>query len=137
MSSGVWSFDAVPQAPAAARHAIGQVAERYRVGEELRDAMELCVSEAVTNAVMHAYRGPEPGRIELEATVKEDGLCVYVRDDGDGIAPAAESPGLGLGLPLMTRLADAVQISTHPDGGTEVRMTFTLERDASRPRFAH
>ena len=30
--------------------------------------------------------------------------------------------------PELTRLADAVQISTHPDGGTEVRMTFTVER---------
>ena len=38
----------------------------------------------------------------------------------------------------MTRLADAVQISTHPDGGTEVRMTFTVERRGEpQPRFAH
>jgi serine/threonine-protein kinase RsbW/stage II sporulation protein AB (anti-sigma F factor) len=53
------------------------------------------------------------------------------------MTPRPDSPGLGLGLPLMTRLADAVQISTHPEGGTEVRMTFTVARDEPSPRFAH
>jgi serine/threonine-protein kinase RsbW/stage II sporulation protein AB (anti-sigma F factor) len=67
----------------------------------------------------------------------DDTVHVVVRDHGRGMTPRPDSPGLGLGLPLMTRLADAVQISTHPEGGTEVRMTFTVEREDPRPRFAH
>jgi serine/threonine-protein kinase RsbW len=127
VSSGVWSFDAVPQAPAAARHAIGQVAERYKVVEAVRDAMELAVSEAVTNAVVHAYRGPEPaGRIELEATLTEDGLCVYVRDDGAGLTPVAESPGLGLGLPLMANLSERFEVRNRNGGGTEIVLHFPV-----------
>ena len=127
MSSGVWSFDAVPQAPAAARHAIGQVAEQYHVVEEVRDAMELAVSEAVTNAVVHAYRGSQAaGQIELEATLMNDGLCVYVRDDGAGIRPAAETQGLGLGLPLMANLSDRFEVRPRRGGGTEIVLHFPL-----------
>ena len=37
--------------------------------------------------------------------------------------PRADSPGLGLGLPLMAHLADAVDIvRTSP--GTEIHLTF-------------
>ena len=127
MSSGVWSFDAVPQAPAAARFAIGKVAEQYHVVEEVRDAMELCVSEAVTNAVVHAYSGGGPtGRIEVEAALIEDGLCVYVRDDGAGLAHVAESPGLGLGLPLMANLSDRFEVRNRSEGGTEIVLHFPL-----------
>jgi serine/threonine-protein kinase RsbW len=105
-------------------------------GEALGDVL-LAVSEAATNAVLHAYlEAGRPGPLLLSARLMDDIVHVVVRDHGRGMTPRPDSPGLGLGLPLMTRLADAVQISTHPDGGTEVRMTFTVERPP-HPRFAH
>jgi len=99
----------------------------------------LAVSEAATNAVLHAYlEEGRPGPLLLSARLMDDIVHVVIRDHGRGMTPRPDSPGLGLGLPLMTRLADAVQISTHPDGGTEVRMTFTVERRGEpQPRFAH
>lgn len=40
--------------------------------------------------------------------------------------PRIDSPGAGLGLPLITHVADELEVATPPDGGTRVRMRFTL-----------
>jgi serine/threonine-protein kinase RsbW len=129
---------AVPASVSELRHALSQRLQSLPVPEELVEDIGLAVSEAATNAVLHAYVGDsEPGPLLLSARLMDDRVHVVIRDHGRGMTPRPDSPGLGLGLPLMTRLADAVQISTHPNGGTEVRMTFTVEADESQPRFAH
>jgi anti-sigma regulatory factor (Ser/Thr protein kinase) len=129
---------AVPQSVGELRHALSAQLETLPVPTELVEDIGLAVSEAATNAVLHAYLGAtQPGPLLLSARLMDDRVHVVVRDHGRGMTPRPDSPGLGLGLPLMTRLADAVQISTHPEGGTEVRMTFTVERSDERPRFAH
>ena len=129
---------AVPASVGELRHALSSELEALPVPSSLVEDIGLAVSEAATNAVLHAYLGASrPGPLLLSARLMDDTVHVVVRDHGRGMTPRPDSPGLGLGLPLMTRLADAVQISTHPEGGTEVRMTFTVERDQPRPRFAH
>ena len=60
------------------------------------------------------------------ATLREEKLEVVVRDEGMGIAPRADSPGLGLGLPLIASLTESVQLGRDDDERTEVRMTFPL-----------
>jgi serine/threonine-protein kinase RsbW/stage II sporulation protein AB (anti-sigma F factor) len=45
---------------------------------------------------------------------------------GRGIVPRPDSPGLGLGLPLIATLAESLELGTGPDDETEVRMTFEL-----------
>ena len=40
--------------------------------------------------------------------------------------PRPDSPGLGLGLPLIATLAESLELGTGPDDETEVRMTFEL-----------
>jgi anti-sigma regulatory factor (Ser/Thr protein kinase) len=129
---------AVPASVGELRHALSERLQCLPVPGELVDDIGLAVSEAATNVVLHAYTGDsEPGPLLLSARLMDDRVHVVIRDHGRGMTPRPDSPGLGLGLPLMTRLADAVQISTHPEGGTEVRMTFTVAVDESRPRFAH
>ncbi len=77
-----------------------------------RDAVGVVVSEAVTNAVLHAYRDREqPGRVHVSASLDDDGVEVAVDDDGLGMRPRVDSPGVGLGLPLMADLADRVEVS--------------------------
>ena len=49
-------------------------------------------------------------------------------DAGAGMAPRHDSPGLGLGLPLVGRVASSVDISARAGGGTLVRMSFDLDR---------
>lgn len=90
----------------------------------------LCVSEAVTNAVVHAYRDhPKPDDIELEARRPDGYLCIYVRDSGLGVRPRPDTPGAGFGLPLITQLASDVAVrSGRGDGaGTELAMRFELD----------
>ena len=90
-------------------------------------AISLCVSEAVTNAVVHAYRDQdEPGGIEIEAHRPNGYLCLYVRDQGCGLTPRLNSPGLGLGLPLISETATAVEVRDGATGGTEIVMRFEL-----------
>ena len=71
----------------------------------------MVVSEAVTNAVVHAYRDRErPGQVHVSASLEDEGVEVAVADDGIGLRPRADSPGVGLGMPLIADLADRVEI---------------------------
>ena len=56
---------------------------------------------------------------------------MIVRDHGSGMAPRVDSPGLGVGLPVMAAIAEALEIDTPDGSGTLVRMTFDLGEDPS------
>ena len=87
--------------------------------------MTLAVSEAVTNAIIHAFVGRERGRVALTAEAGEGCVLVRVLDDGRGMTPHPESPGLGLGLTMMASMATRCDIREGPAGlGTEVRLAF-------------
>lgn len=90
------------------------------------NAVALAVSEAVTNAIVHAYAdAPEPGEIEVVAQrAGDDRLEVLVCDDGRGMLPRPDSPGVGLGLPLVATLAESFEVQARSGGGTQVRMAF-------------
>lgn len=51
-------------------------------------------------------------------------LEVEVRDHGVGMRPRRDSPGLGLGLPLIGTLASSVEVDSGDDRQTCVRMRF-------------
>ena len=87
----------------------------------------LAVSEVVTNAVVHGYR-ETTGEVALEADHRGDTLRLSVADSGAGMAPRHDSPGLGLGLPLVTSVAEQVEIEAPAGGGTHVTMRFTLDQ---------
>ncbi len=86
----------------------------------------LAVSEVVTNCVVHGYRDGPGGQVAIEASRTGDTLKLSVADHGGGMAPRTDSPGLGLGLPLVGRVAERVDITSHADGGTLVSMWFSL-----------
>lgn len=116
-----------PEAVPALRHAIEQFAAALGATAGLLDELRLAVSEAVTNVILHAYVGrDEPGPVELTAALEGDALRVAVRDEGDGMVPRLDSPGLGLGLPLIARAAQDLEVRQPAAGGTEIRMTFRL-----------
>lgn len=97
--------------------------------EATADDVSLAVSEAVTNAVLHAYPAErEPGPIELAASVADDGqLEVEVCDHGCGMSPRTDSPGAGVGLRVIAAVAGAMRINPSRDGdGTCVTMRFAL-----------
>jgi serine/threonine-protein kinase RsbW len=90
------------------------------------DAIALAVTEAVTNAVLHAYVDEsEPGEVEvIVQRVADDRVEILVCDDGRGMRPRTDSPGLGLGLPLAATLAEHFEVQARDGGGTRVRMAF-------------
>ena len=117
----------MPEAVPSARHTIREFALHHGVDADLGDAMAMCVTEAVTNAVVHAYRDrTPPGDVEMAMERIDGALCVRVRDTGSGITPQLSTRGLGIGLPLMANLADPCELRTVDGGGTEVMLRFPL-----------
>lgn len=114
------------------RHAFGALGEAYALDTQTLSDIRLAVTEACTNVVVHAYPDGEEGPMEVLATLLEDELTVVVRDEGEGIGPRPDSPGLGLGLPLIASLAESVQLGRDEQERTEVRMTFSLYDDLGR-----
>lgn len=112
-----------PQRVAAARRAVASYARDLGCADV--HAIELAVSEAITNAVVHAFDGHGGGTITIEARPDTAGLAVSVTDDGRGMTPRPDSPGVGLGLPLIAQLTDGFSIrSGKGDRGTRVSMHF-------------
>jgi two-component sensor histidine kinase len=103
--------------------------------------VRLVVSEAVSNAVLHAYDG-EGGEIQVTAAVVPGELWILIADDGAGLrAERSENRGLGLGLGWMAQFSDGLTLLTRSSGGLEVRLRFNLfeatgEADASGARVA-
>jgi two-component sensor histidine kinase len=122
MSSLELTLVAEPPSVAVARHAISGFAEANGADS---GAVAVAVSEAVTNAILHAFPDADPGRIAVEARLSRvDCMDVVVSDNGHGITPNPDSPGLGFGLAMVASLADEVAIERTPAGGTRVRMRF-------------
>ena len=125
--SARWSFEATRRAPGECRRSVGEFAASAGATDRALSAIALCVSEALTNVFVHAYRHEDrPGRVDVEAELDGDGLCVRVRDRGCGPKPRLDSPGLGLGLPLMAQFCTSVLVRARRHGGTEVTMQFDL-----------
>jgi serine/threonine-protein kinase RsbW len=118
---------------AVVRHAFGAFAEAYALDDQTLADIRLAVTEACTNVIVHAYPDGYDGPLEIGASVDESRLTVVVRDHGPGIIPRPDSPGLGLGLPLIASLAESVQLRRDDQNRTEVRMTFPLDAPAEHP----
>ncbi len=108
------------------RHALGALEDAYALDAQTLSDIRLAVTEACTNVVVHAYPDGGEGPMEVLATLLGDELHVIVRDEGTGIVPRPDSPGLGLGLPLIASLAESVQLGRDEQQRTEVQMTFSL-----------
>jgi serine/threonine-protein kinase RsbW len=114
---------------AVVRHAFGGFAEALSVDEQTLADIKLAITEACTNVVIHAYDDDEDGSLEVDASIDDRRLTVVIRDRGRGIVPRPDSPGLGLGLPLIATLAESLELGKDDFDHTEVRMTFALDED--------
>jgi serine/threonine-protein kinase RsbW/stage II sporulation protein AB (anti-sigma F factor) len=122
-----WSGPAAPATVGQARHAVAELAAARGISGNRLDDLRMCVSEAVSNAVLHAFGDGRPdGIISISVEFSRDALTLVIRDNGNGLHKRRDSPGLGLGLPIIGALSDAMAIVTAVDGGTELSITFTL-----------
>ncbi len=128
-ASDVWlSVPARAENVAVVRQALAGLCEALLAEPRVVSDVKLAVTEACTNVVVHAYPDRD-GTMEVEAMPSGRTLSVTVRDHGQGIVPRADSPGLGLGLPMIASLSDSVEIrGGSEDGTTEIIMTFALDR---------
>lgn len=111
---------------AVVRHAFGGLGDALDVPDHALADVKLAVTEACTNVVVHAY--PDGvGPMSVSAGLADGALTVIVSDEGRGILPRPDSPGLGLGLPLIATLASSLELGTNDREETEVRMVFELD----------
>jgi serine/threonine-protein kinase RsbW len=91
----------------------------------------LAVGEALNNIVIHAYRDDlVPGSMTVNAHRELAHLAVAVIDEGRGFGPRVDSPGLGLGMPVIASLAATMSVApVNSSGrpGTIVLMGFALD----------
>ena len=125
------SLPAVPESVRDARTAVGDLVARLTGKDPVVDDVRLCVSEAVTNVVRHAY--PSVPRTEGRVDVGVD--CAQRRASesssgipGCGIAleSSREMPG-GYGLEIIDRLTTRHTVVSRSDSGTEIAMVFALD----------
>lgn len=109
------------------RQAVVRYARGCGASARRREDIALAVSEAISNAVMHAYVGRQDmaGCVGVEAWMDDDSLAVVVFDEGGGMSRRDDSPGLGLGLGLIDQMADTLEVEDSRPG-LRVRMTFAL-----------
>ena len=121
------AWQAVPKSVAEARRAVGDFAEAAGLDTSTLAALRVAVSEAVTNAVVHAYLDePEAGPVHVTAERTDDSMWVVVSDEGRGMIPRPDSPGIGLGLPLIARMTQGFELHERDGGGTVLRMRFRV-----------
>ena len=110
----------------AIRDQVTAVARKYIAEEATVQDIRLAVSEAATNSVVHG-RAPAGAMLVVRVDTFDGEMCVVVADQGRGMLPRHDSPGLGLGLPIMTTVASRIHVvSPGVDGHTEVHMYFPL-----------
>jgi len=134
MPSASWTAPATAESVPELRQAVVDFADQHGVPEPCLEDIRLAVSEALSNAVVHAFRGRADGTVIASVTVgASDWVEVRVTDDGSGMAPRNDSPGLGLGLPLIRHLTDQFEHRSPPDSdGTELWMRFRLAPPGAR-----
>src|SRR3954471_24759628 len=119
-----WELPAAPTSVSAIRAGVREFARVHGASDGLLIDLALAVTEAVTNSVVHAFIDREPGIVRTHIQAAPDELVVVVTDDGRGMQPRADSPGLGLGLPTIASLTTTMDMHAAPGGGTVVTMCF-------------
>ncbi len=120
-------YPAQPTRVADIRRDVADVATRFGADDSALLQIKLAVSEAATNAILHAYRGiAVAAGVHVLVHRGDDLLDVRIRDGGIGMSPRVDSPGLGLGLSLMAHETEQFEIGAAPQGGTEVVLRFAL-----------
>ncbi|MDQ0216596.1 serine/threonine-protein kinase RsbW [Oikeobacillus pervagus] len=130
---------AKPEYVGVLRLTLSGIASRMGFSYDAIEDLKIAASEAVTNAVQHAYSNKETGEVEIGFGLYRDRLEVMVTDHGQsfnfqetqsGVGPYKEDSleflrEGGLGLYLIETLMDEVEI--HHEEGVTVFMTKYLE----------
>jgi serine phosphatase RsbU (regulator of sigma subunit)/anti-sigma regulatory factor (Ser/Thr protein kinase)/ABC-type transporter Mla MlaB component len=123
----------------AARRGLGEWLDQLDAAPDDRDALQLAVTEAVTNAIEHAYPPQRPGPVRVDAALCDDGhLECRITDHGEWKPPDPALAHRGHGLMVAGHVVNHMTISHPPreagdtseSGGTVVTLRHRLRRPA-------
>ena len=101
-------------------HAVRGVCACSPLDEEAYSEMEICVVEAVNNAITHAYRREDGNKVETAITLHHDRIAFEITDNGRAIEEFAPRtlefdpeiissiPENGMGLFIIETIMDEV-----------------------------
>ena len=128
------ALPATPDSVVKLRNELRAALDRGKVDAARHYDIALVLTEAAGNAVQHAYPAGPPGLLFADAAVTGRDLRLRVCDCGRGMGPRVDAPGLGIGLSLMIRLADGLEITPNRTvSGTCVWATFRDVAPSGRP----
>lgn len=106
------------------RDQVASVARECQIEEATVQDIRLAVSEAATNSILHG-RAPADALLVVRVETCDGEICIVVADQGLGMLPRDDSPGLGLGLPIISTVSKRVEVvCPGVDGHTELHMYF-------------
>jgi len=132
-SGGVyrWEYESRPENLDVMYRDLEPVFERHGVDEAVSRQFLVMLSEAVTNAIIHAHKGNVSKIIGLMVEINDGEIVAEVADEGpglDSVLPENLDPvGLpdaecGRGLGIIRRLSDEVTFTRSAQGGAVVRI---------------
>lgn len=133
------TFPSLPENVSLSRVIVASFAAQLDFTLNELEEIRVATSEAVSNCVIHAYRG-KSGEVRLELKIEEGALQIKVLDQGCGISDLslAKTPAystdperMGLGLIFMESFMDEMSIDSKLDQGTKVFMEKKPERSRS------
>ncbi|SMC06416.1 stage II sporulation protein AB (anti-sigma F factor) [Sulfobacillus thermosulfidooxidans DSM 9293] len=136
-------FLSVPDNVGLARVAIAALAGQAPFSLSDIDEIKVAVSEAVSNAIIHGYKGKPDGWVELTGTLDKLGLTIVVEDFGVGIADieqarqpsfSSDPERMGLGFVFMESFMHGLHVESTVGKGTRVEMQrfATIQGELSR-----
>lgn len=128
-----WTVPATDRCVSTLRRDVVAFAEEHAVAGAPVAALRVALGEALGNVVMHAFAPGTTGTVTVTLTVDagEGEVRVRVCDDGRGMASRGDSPGLGLGMALIAKVADRIDLRAPLVGtGTDLGMAFSFGRPA-------
>lgn len=131
------TFDATSEFVSVIRLTISGVASRMSFSVEDIEDIKIAISEACTNAIQHAYKDTENGKVTVVINIYPSKLEVIISDNGSGFDTAIlgteqqrkkseEIMNLGLGLTFVESLMDKAEFTSIKGKGTTIRMVKEL-----------
>ncbi|WP_258359188.1 anti-sigma F factor [Moorella sulfitireducens] len=134
-------FLSLPENVGLARVAVATFAAQVDMTLSELEEIKVAVSEAVSNAIIHGYRGEPRGIVRVTVERTSAGLVITVEDRGCGIPDVAmamqpaystDPERMGLGFAFMQSFMDNLEVTSEVDRGTRVKMFKAFKGEAGK-----
>ena len=124
-----------------ARSVVGAFCTQLNPTLEEIDDIKTAVSEAVTNCIVHAYRGVKDGVIDVVCSFVDNTVTIEVTDYGRGIdnveqamqpffTTVSTGERSGMGFTVMKAFCDTVEVVSNNSNQTTVKLSKTFPKEA-------